>query len=195
MTSILGQCRGQLLWGLHARPVRRRFALPGAQHEGLAWVSRASEALHGQPPSLIVDREGPIEALLDVDAGAGIAAAARPGEELEGVVLEADGVVVGHGAGVVEAADGVECGWRRCEPIGGLGLGRRLREALIEAGEEGLEDARRVVQRTGVSEAELLDEAILEGAKEALDAALIWYENVGCTLLMIGCSQLAAVLW
>jgi hypothetical protein len=44
-------------------------------------------------------------------------------------------------------------------------------------------------------EAQFGQEAILKRAKEAFDAPLIWYEIVGCTLLIIGCSQLAAVLW
>jgi hypothetical protein len=38
-------------------------------------------------------------------------------------------------------------------------------------------------------------QAALKIVKPLLDLARIWYENVGCTLLMMGCGQVAAVLW
>ncbi len=131
----------------------------------------------------------------EVDAQAGIAAAAWAGSELEKAPIELDGVIVLDRAPVLEATDRVEV----CRSGGGPPGGRSVRggvgEAGIVAGEKPGEHAGGLGERAGLREAEFDHEAILEGAEEALNPTLIWYENVGCTLLTIGCGQLAAVLW
>jgi hypothetical protein len=53
----------------------------------------------------VTDDEGAIEALLDLDAGAGVADPIWAWRDLEGVAVEGDGVVVGNGTAMLEAED------------------------------------------------------------------------------------------
>jgi hypothetical protein len=141
----------------------------------------------------VIDGEGAIQLRVDVDAGASIGAPARAGAQLEEAPVELHGVIVLDGALVLEAADAVEVG-RRGPPCQS-GMRGSLGEARIVAREKPIEDTLGLHQRTSVGQAQLDHEAILERAEESLNATFIWYEIVGCTLLMIGCGQLAAVLW
>lgn len=119
------------------------------------------------PP--IVDDENIIKTQVDVDSGSGVTALSRSGRELEHVAKNADGVVVLDGPLVFEAADALEMAGGGAP--GRLRLGRRMGEALIEARKKSHEDALRLGQRADLGEAELTDEAILQGAKEPLHAA------------------------
>ena len=135
---------------------------------------------------MIVHGEGAIEGGADLDPCMRIAAAAWAGEDVEETLAELDGVIVGHRAQGLEAADaiqGVQGG--RWSPGGGGILGA-AREAGIIAREEARQHALGVGEGTRTGQPQLRAEAILKGPKEPLDASLIWYEIVGCTLLIIG---------
>jgi hypothetical protein len=136
----------------------------------------------GQPVAPIPDGQRAIEVGMDVDAGAGVAAAAGPRAELEEAPVELHGVIALDGAGVLEAADALEVGCGRRGAPGGGGVRRRVCEVSVVARDEPVEHALRLRERTGVGEAEFDDEAILEGAEEPFDAALTRYEIVGCLL-------------
>ncbi len=144
---------------------------------------------------MIEDGDAPIESFVDVDGELRVTAAAGARENLHALGPEGDGVIVSDAPLILETQDGV-----RREPSGPgpedrLGLRRGLREARVVAGEEAREKGIRALTVRNPREAQLGDQAVLEGAEPILDAPLIWYENVGCTLLLIGCGQLAAVLW
>lgn len=109
---------------------------------------------------------------MDVDAGARIAGALRGRTELQDAAIERHGVIVLDGARVFERTDPVEVeGGGRWAP-GGLGLRGGVRETGVVAGEKALEDALGLRACASLGEAQFGDEPILEGAKEALNAAL-----------------------
>ena len=124
------------------------------------------------PASILADREPPIEEATHDDARLGIAGALGIGEELQVLRAERDGVVIGHGALMGEAADVVEIEGRREGAVGGPRLGGGARKARIVAWEEGLQDGIGLLQSARLRETELTDETILEGAPEPLDATL-----------------------
>lgn len=94
------------------------------------------EPLNRQPLALVVDGERTIEMFADHDPGFRISAALGVGEDLEHVLPQPGGVVVGDDALVGEAADVVEGLRGRQRPIGGARIGRGLREARVVAGQE-----------------------------------------------------------
>ena len=124
------------------------------------------------PASILADREPPIEVATYDDARLGIAGALSIGEELEVLRAERDGVVIGDGALMGDAADVVEIEGRREGSVGGPRLGGGARKARIVAWEEGLQDGIGLLQSTRPRETELTDKPILEGAPEPLDATL-----------------------
>jgi len=132
-----------------------------------SWERLGSEALPA-----VIHGERAIEVGVNLDAGSGIAAATWPGSELEEAAVELDGVVVLDGALVLEAADAVEVSLGRGWPPGGLGVSRGVSEAGIVAREKPVEHALGLRDRARLGEAELADEAVLEGAKEPLDPTL-----------------------
>lgn len=121
---------------------------------------------------LVEDGDAPVEALVDLDHGVRIAALPGIGQELDLVSAEGHRVVVAHRAPILEAEDGLRIETGGPGTIGGGGIRWSLSEARIvasqEAGEEGV--GPRAVDDAG--EAEFGPQAILEGAKEPLDATL-----------------------
>lgn len=110
---------------------------------------------------------------MDVDAGADIAAAGRAGLELQQAAIERDGVVVADRPLILEAADALQVD--RGGLPRGIRMRRRLSEARIVAWEEAIDHALGVGEGAGLREPQFGDEAILEGAEEAFDAALaLW---------------------
>jgi len=87
-----------------------------------------------QPLVLIADRECAVEMLPDDDARLGVTAAMGAGEDLEDVLAESHGVVIGHGAFIREAADVIEVLLGGEGPIGGVRVGRGVGKARIVAG-------------------------------------------------------------
>ncbi len=191
-------------WGGYRDTRAGRCLLSVRKTELHTWMPAGRDAVSRQhraePPTgdagaLVEDGERPIEALVNLDGGLRIAAAQRPGQELEVVRGEGDRVVVADDALILEAEDGLRIEPGRPGAIRRRRIRRRLSEARIVAGQEVSEEGVRAVAIGDPGQAQFSPQAILEGAKEPLDATFIWYENVGCTLLLIGCGQLAAVLW
>lgn len=127
--------------------------------------------LGGEALTLIIHCKGAIQMCVDVDAHSRVAAAARAGVELEETPIELDRVIVLDGAPVLEGADPVEGGLGRRWTPGWFRLRGGVGEARIVAWEKPIEYPLGFFERTGMREAQLDHEAILEGAKEALDAA------------------------
>ena len=126
----------------------------------------------GQRPALIDDGERAIEPFVDVHAGFGVAGPMGIGEDLERVLLQGDGVVVGDGPQVLETKDGVGVEPAGPGAIGGRALRRGTSEAGIVAGEEVGEEGIGRLLVADAREAEFDDETILEGAEEAFNAPL-----------------------
>lgn len=119
---------------------------------------------------MVDDGKRAIEALVDLDAGFGVAAAV--GQKLKDVRAEGDGVVVGDDARVLEAEDGIRDEMGGPGTIGALWPGCRPGKARIVASEESREEGVRGVCGGDAREAQFGDEPILQGAKDALNAAL-----------------------
>ncbi len=135
-----------------------------------------------------------IEIHIDLHAGPGIGPATGTGINLEKPPLDLDSVVGLHGACVFEGADPLELRPRGRGAPCRVGMRGGSGKARIVLREKVVEHVLRLRERRGMGEPEFDDEAILEGAEEALDASLIWYENVGCTLLQIGCGHSSRVM-
>ncbi len=107
----------------------------------------------------------------DQDAGLGVAATLRAGLELEEVLAELDGIVVGHGAFIGEAADVVEDLLGGERTIHRVRIGRGVSKARMVAREEAGQDRVGVVEGARAGAAELAAQAIVDGAPEAFDPA------------------------
>src|SRR5579864_4419132 len=156
-------------------PVRREgirgrsgFSASILGHPGGALSMR--QPLGAEPLVLVVDGERAVEEGEDIDPHASVAAPARAGMDLEEGSVELHRVVVRDGAPVFEGADAREVGG--CRSPGGLGRGRGMGEAHVEAWAEAVKDALSVGEGPRLREAEFDDQAILEGAKEPLHASL-----------------------
>lgn len=132
---------------------------------GCAWRER----LGAETLAAVVHGERAIEVGVNLDAGTGVAASTGPGPELEEAPIELHGVITLDGALVLEAADAVEVFLGRSRPPGGVEVRRGLREAGIVAREKPVEHALGLGEGACLGEAELDDQAILEGAEEPLD--------------------------
>ena len=155
-----------VLGGWDVRGGAWRVVLDGGR-EAFRWTEAPGQQLGPEPMAPMIHGQRAIQAGMDVDAGPGIAAAPGAGVQLEQAAVELNGVIVADRALVLEAADALEV--RRGRQPGGLGMGGRLREARIVPGKKQIDHALRVGERPSRREAQFADEAILEGAKEALD--------------------------
>ncbi len=129
------------------------------------------QPLGGEPMATVIDRQRAIEVGVDVDAGPGVAAAARAGLELQQAAVELDRVIVPDGPLVLEAADAFELGRCGSGPPRGLGMRGGVHEARIIAREKPVHDTLGIREGAGLGEAEFGDEAVLESAEEPLDPA------------------------
>ena len=109
----------------------------------------------------------PIEALMDLDPCFGQAAAV--GDDLEQMGTEGQGVIVGDGADVLEAEDGIGIEGFRPRAVDRLRVSSGLGKARIVAGDEAPEESVGVRLSADAGHPELCDEAILQGPEEALD--------------------------
>lgn len=141
---------------------------------GLFWgpckVSR--ERLGAQALAAVVDGERAIEMSMDLDTGAGVAASTGPRPDLEEAPIELHRVIVLDGTLVLEAADTIEVALGRSGPPGRGWVRGVPSEACVVAWDEPIEHALGLRERARLGEAELDDEAILEGTKEPLDPTL-----------------------
>ena len=141
---------------------------PGAK---LPRVGRSGQ--RGDEPIADVHAPRPIETLDHLGARLRVAAASGPGQELEAHLLDADRVVGGDLAGVVEGAEPIEIPAPRDRPVRGGGDGRRHRELGAERGEKRRREKHVAFgQRRDAPEPELRHEPILEGVPQALDSPL-----------------------
>jgi hypothetical protein len=135
----------------------------------------AGEARGGEGLAAIGDSDGAIQMRVDVDAGAGEAAPSRPGAELDEAAIQLDRVIVLDGAAVFEATHAREGGPRWCGAPGGGRVRGGVGEAGIVTGEQAVDDALGLGERARLGESQFNDEAILEGAEEALNPTLrLW---------------------
>lgn len=162
-------------WLLAAFPqggIRTRRALPGALLGPPRGPMTGRELLGAKTLATVVDGQRAIEVGVDVHPRSSVAAPTGTGLELEEAAVELHGVIVLDGALVLEATDAVEIGASGSRPPGGLGVRGSLSETGIVAWEKAVEHALGLGERAGLGEAELADEAVLEGAKEPLDPPL-----------------------
>lgn len=130
--------------GLHpARLAALRAHAFDPMHPDRLSGHRSVDWSHRHASAVVDDGKRAIEALVDLDAGFGVAAAV--GQKLKDVRAEGDGVVVGDDARVLEAEDGIR------DEMGGPGTIRALRprrrsgKACIVAAEESREEGVRGV--------------------------------------------------
>ena len=138
------------------------------RHRDGAWIGPQQPALL----LLVPHADGAIEQLVEPHARLGVAAIPRAGRDLKGVALELDGVVMIDHAAIAEAQDtvqiepGGERTIRRARIVGWDGKGGIV--AIEIGGQERRGDGVGLGQ---ASQAQLRDEAILQGTPESFDAA------------------------
>jgi len=121
----------------------------------------------------VVERDVPVESLIDVDLGTGEAEALSLLWDLEALAVPLHDVVVADHALMNEAADAIQVfgGGTPC----GLHFTRPAGEAAVVVGEKEAEHGVGGVQIAGLRQTELAGEAVLEHTPEAFDAALgLW---------------------
>src|SRR5215471_14421788 len=117
----------------------------------------------------VVEREAPVESLVDLNLGSGKAETTRLLRNLEATTLPLHDIVVADDTFVHEAADPFEIFWNRTP--GGLRFARGSGETAIVIGDEHAQDGIGRVDVGCFGEPELACETILEHAPKALDAA------------------------
>ncbi len=117
----------------------------------------------------VVERDAPIERLIDVDFGTGKAKALALRRDLEALAVPLHDVVVTDQALMNEAADAVEIfrSWTPCA----LHCAGSAGEAAVVVSHENAQHGVGGVEIAGLSQAQLAAQAILEHAPEAFDAA------------------------
>jgi hypothetical protein len=117
----------------------------------------------------VVERNPPIESLIDVNFSSGKAEALSLPRDLEALSSPLHDVVVADHALVDEAADALQTFGRRA-PCG-LQFARAAGEAAVIVGEKEAQHGIGGIQIASLSQAEFAGETILEHAPESLDAA------------------------
>jgi hypothetical protein len=115
----------------------------------------------------VIERNAPIQSLVDVDFGSRKAEALPLLRDLEAQALPLHDVVVADHAGVDEAADAFQI-FRRRAPCG-LHFARAAGEAAVVIGNEEAQHSVGGVQIASLSQPEFAGKAILEHAPEAFD--------------------------
>ena len=117
----------------------------------------------------VIERNAPVESLIDMDFGSGKAEALCLLGDLEALPLPLHDVVVTDHALMNKAADAVQVFGSRA-PCG-LHFTRTAGEAAVVVGEKETEDGIGGIEIAGLSQAEFAGETILEDAPETFDAA------------------------
>ncbi len=117
----------------------------------------------------VVERDAPVERLVEMDFGSGKAEALPLLGDLEALALPLHDVVVADHALVDEATDAVEI--FRGRPPGGLQVARAAGEAAVVVGDEASQHERWRSPDRSLGQTEFAGEAILQHAPEAFDAA------------------------
>jgi len=142
-------------------------AIPTGAAAGAEDEVDGGRGLRGEALALREDEEAPVQALAPLEPSAGVGAAAG---ELDPAGPEADGVVVGHDAGVATAEEGREIAGDGAP--GGGDVGGGVGEAAVEVGEERGEEGVGRLEGGDAAQPQLADEAVLQRLPEAFDAAL-----------------------
>ena len=98
---------------------------------------------------MVVDGEAAVQALLDLDPRPGVALPLPIRLNLEAVLAQADGVVVGHCPLIFEAADGIQVQACGQGTIGGPRIQGRYAKLSVETGEVGLQHLVRLLEGRG----------------------------------------------
>jgi len=117
----------------------------------------------------VVERDAPVESLIDVDFSSSKAKALALLGDLEALALPLDNVVVADHALVNEAADAFQT--FGCGTPCGLHFTRTAGEAAIVVGEEEAQHGVGRIEIASLSQAKFAGEAVLEHAPEPFDAA------------------------
>ena len=121
----------------------------------------------------VVERDAPVERLVEMDFGSGKGEALPLLGDLEALSLPLHDVVVADHALVDEATDAVKI--FRGRPPSGLQVARAAGEAAVVVGNEALQHEVGGVQIASLGQTEFAGEAILQYAPEAFDAAFgLW---------------------
>ena len=118
----------------------------------------------------VIERNAPVQSLIDVDFGSGKAEALPLLRDLEALTLPLDNVVVADHALVNEAADAFQI--LGCRAPCGLHCAGAAGKAAVVVGEKEAQHGVGGVQIASLSQAEFAGETILEHAPESFDAAL-----------------------
>lgn len=169
--SAVLACRSRVTRGLQtcveglARFAGGRSGVAASAEPRCFWRCTLAADLH----ALVVHGEAAVEPLMDVDVAPSEADPGWPGEELESVFAELDGIVGGHGAYVLEGEQFLQPRSRGERTIGSAFPGCRDREPSVEARQEVPEDLIRFLDRRRMLEPELSHQAILERAPQSFD--------------------------
>ena len=117
----------------------------------------------------VVERDPPVESLIELDLGSGEAEAPCLGRDLQAAALPLHDVVVADDAFVPERTDAVQIVGRETPGCGGVA--RSAREAPVVVGEEASQHPVGGVEITSMGKAEFAAQAILKNTPEAFDAA------------------------
>ena len=148
---------------------RLRIGRRECPHGGRARVERFESR---QRTSLVTNHELAVEELVHLDAATSVGRAVAAWGDGQAVAVERDRVVLSDDALVLEAEDVVRLEAGGPGEVGGSRLGGRDSEAGVVARQEALQDLVSVIERGGPGLAQRFDEAVLESAEEALNAAL-----------------------
>lgn len=133
-------------------------------------LATGGDRLNRQSLPVIDNGEAAIEALMNLDLRARVAASLRARKELQMVRAERDGVVGRDGAAVLEAEDCIRIHVGGPGTKSGLRVRRGLREARVEADQKVRQEGIRRGEIAECGQAHLGDEAILQSLEEALHA-------------------------
>ena len=123
-------------------------------------------------PALMEDQDAAVQSNLDFDPGSGIAGPEAIWQHLECGAVKVDGIVVGHGAQVLEAQDRIKGDARGRLAIGRARLSRYDAEPPIVSWQEVPEHPVGLLNGSCAGEAHLRDQAVLEGVPRPLHSTL-----------------------
>jgi len=152
----------------------RRGGLPPRSFSGLvaegSWFGLGDAG--GDQVAVVRHGDVAFEPFMDRDTRSRVTGPLRGGKQLQGAAFEAQGVVGGDGALVLEAEDVGELrsGWSG--PVGNRRLSGGNGEPGVEPREEGVQGSVRVLEGAGIRQAQLGEQAVLKGAPKPLDPAL-----------------------
>ena len=172
-----------MAWGWFGRPGTDRSRRSGVEGSGRRWLladgaaplgAKVSwlRALAGDAAPLVVRRSAAVQVLADLNAGTGVGAGVWPRRDRDGTAFQRDDVVHADGAPIAKAEDigRAEAGGKAA--VSGAAGGRPLAEASVVTGEESGKCGVGPFKGADVGQTQLLAEAVLKGAPEALDPTL-----------------------